>query len=413
MIRSASAAVRSAVPQERVANSRVVGVASRRVCVALHLLVVCLTTPMTNSKGLTYVVNASFEPSAAGAVIMPNALPVRIECAPPCFNPSVVPLPPAVQVAASRWHAKYVSTFRATNSEALCGVLREGRRRLGMKTYMFLLDGNYQMVVPVVLADGRVENFDMHDVRLERFGDRILMHGMHYKGQSATWILRWLVLNPNSTTDRVTSSTAAVIHGDVKQGYLKNGPGKNYGILWSGRNRDPFNVLYWLGPRLDVRRGLPPPSPLPTSTKRLMFHGRPVHNNGSPIALGTMCPGHLLAIGHVHLDSSLPAHVRGQKGATYHGNTYINYWFIARDEEPYDIVATSPAFCLPSLNNATLCETIQFIVTLAKVTETMLLVSYGVNDCEAALVELEVRSVLAFAMSTNRPRTRMMKSICG
>ena len=148
---------------------------------------------------------------------MPNALPVRIECAPPCFNPSVVPLPPAVQVAASRWHAKYVSTFRATNSEALCGVLREGRRRLGMKTYMFLLDGNYQMVVPVVLADGRVENFDMHDVRLERFGDRILMHGMHYKGQSATWILRWLVLNPNSTTDRVTSSTAAVIHGDVAQ----------------------------------------------------------------------------------------------------------------------------------------------------------------------------------------------------
>ena len=403
-------------------DARSVGVASRSVRGALTLwtravlvmLVMCLTTSMTDAKGLTYVVDASFEPSAVGAVLMPNAFPVRIECTPPCFNPSVVPLPPAVRVATSRGHAKYVSTFRSTPEEALCGVLQKGSRRLGMKTYMFLLDCNYQKVVPVVLADGHVENFGMHDVRLERFGDRILLHGMYYKGQSATWILRWLVLNPNATTGRVTSSTAAVVHGDVKQSYLKNGPGKNYGILWSGRNGDPFNILYWLGPRLDVRRGLPPPPSQNTSIKRLMLHGRPAHNNGSPVALGTVCPGHVLAIGHVHLDSSLPAHVRGQKGATYHGNTYINYWFVARDTEPYDIVATSPAFCLPSLNNATLCETIQFIVTVAKVTETTLLVSYGVNDCEAAVVELEIRSVLAFAMSMNRSSsTRRLKSMCG
>ena len=360
--------------------------------------VMFLSTACT-ATSITYVANASFVPSVAGAVLMPNAFPVRIDSSPPCFNPSVVPLPLAVRVAAARWHAKYLSTFRVTPGEQMCGVLKERRRRLGMKTYMQLLDGNYQPVAPVVRSDGLVANFEMHDIRLERFGGRILMHGMQYKSRrSAAWKMSWLHLSPNATTGHITASTTSLIHGDLDRSSLINGPGKNFGILWSGRDEDPFNVLYWLGERLDVRRGLPPP---PANITPLVLHGHEIHNNGSPIALGTACPGHVLAIGHAHLDSSLPAHVRGKKGATFHGNTYINYWLLARDTPPYDVVATSPAFCLPSLNNATLCETIQFIVTVTKVAENVLLMSYGVNDCEAAVVELEISSVLAFATSSS------------
>ena len=65
------------------------------------------------------------------------------------------------------------------------------------------------------------------------------------------------------------------------------------------------------------------------------------------------------------------------------------------------MIATSREFCLPSEQDSADCESIQFISGLnlvssepASTESSMLLISYGVNDCEAKVARLPLQRAL-------------------
>lgn len=66
------------------------------------------------------------------------------------------------------------------------------------------------------------------------------------------------------------------------------------------------------------------------------------------------------------------------------GFQYTHFLYALEPYPPFRVVATSREFCIAAEQNATDCESIQFVsgLTVARGGSTLIL-SYGVNDCEA------------------------------
>ena len=64
---------------------------------------------------------------------------------------------------------------------------------------------------------------------------------------------------------------------------------------------------------------------------------------------------------------------------------------------PFRVLATSAEFCLQSQQLESDCEVIQFIsgLELSSDETSTLLVSYGINDCEAKVAKLSLERVWA------------------
>ncbi len=105
-------------------------------------------------------------------------------------------------------------------------------------------------------------------------------------------------------------------------------------------------------------------------------------NNVDPILL----PGGktFLALGHEHL---------GRGGATRYWNEYLHMFVEFESVYPYRVKGKSPKFCFPPLSRNDLCDLIQFAMSMW-IEGSKLVITYGVNDCETRLVELELEEVL-------------------
>lgn len=79
---------------------------------------------------------------------------------------------------------------------------------------------------------------------------------------------------------------------------------------------------------------------------------------------------------------------------TPYGNTYMHYFILFEDREPWRITKASGAWCFPSLDNATRCDAIQYVGSALKEGQT-LTVTYGVNDCDSAMAQLSMSDVLS------------------
>jgi|MDSW01.1.fsa_nt_gb hypothetical protein len=355
-----------------------------------------------------FISTASFDPQHFKASLLGS--PRLIQCAPPCFNPSLVEISSLMRDSAAEAGivgARYLAAIRETRG-AQCQELRDNRRQLeptnestlrlsvkNFRSYLALLDSSLRQVAFIVNRAGELKDVGLVDVRLDRFGESLLMHGMMYRaGRDPTWVVKSFDL---SFEGALVHLVAGRVHPDLKV-LSHAGHWKNLGILWNGDYGSPLRILYWLKEIPDVRRGLPPPAPSKASQRAQPLYGlggrRRVSNNGSPLLLNRP-PGFRLASGHVHADE-LP-HGRNEHGTTTFGNTYINYFYLMRDKPPYEIIASSPPFCFPSADNASSCDTIQFITSLIKLEETnQVLISYGINDCIGATVKLNLDAVVAF-----------------
>lgn len=76
------------------------------------------------------------------------------------------------------------------------------------------------------------------------------------------------------------------------------------------------------------------------------------------------------------------------------GYQYTHFFYVLTLHAPFRIVSTSREFCLGSAQDPADCESVQFITGLALRGESTLLMAYGINDCEAKVAELPVKSVL-------------------
>ena len=71
------------------------------------------------------------------------------------------------------------------------------------------------------------------------------------------------------------------------------------------------------------------------------------------------------------------------------GFHYTHFFYALEPHAPFRVIATSREFCLQSEHNASDCESIQFVSGLNLVSgPESLLMSYGVNDCEAKVTKL-------------------------
>ena len=109
----------------------------------------------------------------------------------------------------------------------------------------------------------------------------------------------------------------------------------------------------------------------------------------------------LLGVAHTH------SPYESQKGkeeapavkVSKYGGTYATYFVLMDPEPPFRVRSQSPPFCIPSARNPKLCETIQFVSSIGMWSPTELLIGYGINDCEAAMIKLNLIEVLAFTRS--------------
>jgi hypothetical protein len=85
------------------------------------------------------------------------------------------------------------------------------------------------------------------------------------------------------------------------------------------------------------------------------------------------------------------------------GFHYTHFFYAVERYEPFRVVATSGEFCLEAEQDAADCESIQFISGLNLRSKTAsdaaeLLLSYGVNDCEAKVARLSLDMVWPMMM---------------
>jgi hypothetical protein len=115
------------------------------------------------------------------------------------------------------------------------------------------------------------------------------------------------------------------------------------------------------------------------------------HNNGiDPIFIKEL--NLLLVMGHSLVKDSKRFLPR------FHTN-YLQYFLLLDPTPPFTMRHMSPPFCVPVQWKPTVCECIQFSMsTLLLPATNELLMFYGINDCEAAVVRISVANMLAFTL---------------
>ena len=77
------------------------------------------------------------------------------------------------------------------------------------------------------------------------------------------------------------------------------------------------------------------------------------------------------------------------------GFHYTHFFYALEPHAPFRVVATSGEFCIESEQDKSDCESIQFVSGISKApAEETLLLSYGVNDCEAKVVKMQLGKTL-------------------
>ena len=121
-----------------------------------------------------------------------------------------------------------------------------------------------------------------------------------------------------------------------------------------------------------------------------------MHSKWSLIHVTTL---RFLVVGHEH------EHEQREKiFKTTSWHTYLHYFMLFNTTKPHNLVARSPPFCF-SESPSGKCDLIQFVSSLTWATSDEphhahrdVIVGYGINDCEGALVKLPLRRILEFTV---------------
>lgn len=398
---------------------------------------------------------ASFSPASlfGGEVLVLDARPAPFG-GPHLFNPSAVPLPEATRHAL-RGSAKrdddddddapfYLVAFRYRGGfcELLCGRDPVEPSR-GIRAVLCLYGETFRELACLDddattrdVASGAGADYGSYDIFLKTLAGRIYATSVLYGHKRKRGVRRDVAeFRFHSIDLDLVNGTACarkrwIDHPDVANpaSLDVNAFGKNLGVVWDGAAASPFSLLHWLDRDfVDVRRGVPPVNPRPEGAVPLLgLHGRRLHHNGSPLGLDARCPGLRLSFGHVHTDEVnatelfLPSmsHLSKKRFVSSStrepayrglppGTVYVHYLVLWQTDPPHRVVATSRPFCFPSLDAADACDLIQFVSGYAIVPGTStLLVTYGINDCLSARIQVSVEDALALAFRNQSEAAR-------
>jgi len=152
-------------------------------------------------------------------------------------------------------------------------------------------------------------------------------------------------------------------------------PGINNGVFVSG---GMLQILDWPRPLTIINTSMP---------SLLQFRDDPsrVHNNIHPLHLPER--KEYLIVVHTH---------EGSNGFTWYGTRYRHQYITISDTPPFIVTAQSNEFCISAIQSTDDCEAIQFVMSVVRMEDNpnKVLMSYGINDCEAAVIKLDLSDIL-------------------
>ena len=164
---------------------------------------------------------------------------------------------------------------------------------------------------------------------------------------------------------------------------------RNLGLLvLDGR----LMFLTFLGLQAELQPTLLPLSDLPSTLPLLGHFGKWLHNNVNPLVIEEK--GMFLVVGHEHEHA-----MKDKIFQTTSWHTYLHYFMLFNTTAPYNLLSRSPAFCFSDQKGGK-CDLIQFVssLTWASPQRDSVVVSYGVNDCEASFASIPLRTILEFTI---------------
>ena len=352
--------------------------------------------------------------------------------APAAFNLALVAIPAALRSGLPA-AAVYLAAVRHQTDQ--CRRLGAGGARAlsrPVATQLLLLDAALRPVPGgrVELEPGPGWSELGSDARFHTDGaGTLLLSFMTYHSGSSHWRLSALTLRRGA--DGVTATARSlepyVVHDATAAAATANATvhGRNFAVFWAAarpwiltwpaRRADPAGPWRTAQPAADASTdadAAPPlfpialsvakadrlPGPelqIPASAGGEDHQKTQLHGNGIVTAVtdsaGTRSRPLLLSVAHVHATNR--AH------RAMYGSHYFHILLVLSPAPPFALEARSAPFCLPAVANASACELIQFIMSVEPEAGRpgVLLVTYGVNDCESAVVRLAVADALAFA----------------
>jgi len=309
------------------------------------------------------------------------------------FNPSLVVLPPKL---ARTLHPRafFVTTLRTPGNQ--CGNLGSGRtstlKTKSNYTMIAILDRDFQLLESAAIPN--------EDHRLFMVGESLLVSFLR-KVARARW--QWTLLKLE----------LAIHEGHLRTKYSQpNLPGlretvtipgaRNLGLLHFAN--DTWVCLHhYDGPVTDVKPvfhslSLLQGSPHPHNSIKLMTPPPPLppplqesphpHNSINLVPL----PEYGAFLGALHW------HGPPGKHHALFGSLYEQRFFLLEDKAPFKVKQMGSAFCFPASHPARAgqCEIIQTVMSVIKDPRNpgTLLISYGINDCEAAVTRVPLKAVL-------------------
>lgn len=299
------------------------------------------------------------------------------------FNPSLTLLPERVRDVLNIPGAAYVAGMR--HKDGQCENLGVGETRnrtmpqnVGTSS-LYILDKLFRPLKSV-----RIDFLIGEDARLLSHNHRLIINYMthkavtkkHHTTWKQTWHMHGLALGIDKGSGEVfarkNSLRDALPHS--KQNEYKTDRGRNFGLLHHGERT---YLLSWASPDNVDAKGLL------LGAAQSMYHlsANPVHIEEQGVYIAT-----------VHRHGAYKKH-----GALY-GSEYEHNFLILEDKPPFTPKGLSKPFCVPSSAQGHInqCETIQFLASVIRDPDdpNTLIISYGVNDCGAAVTRLPLDALL-------------------
>jgi hypothetical protein len=198
--------------------------------------------------------------------------------------------------------------------------------------------------------------------------------------------------------------------------------GRNMALMENPLDASALQSLTWVDPVTVTTVDTTPWNKIATTTRRLesisnnknnvlpnidrnassIRHTVKSHVHGTNAFMIYVADTHeFLGVGHFHRPPN-----RNKNVYARFGHHYTHVFFTISAMPPHALTALSPEFLLPAAaasSRANDGEIIQFLSGLELV-DDMLVIAYGINDCEAAVTKVTLASVRAFLRETDRTK---------
>mmetsp|Transcript_62204 Transcript_62204/g.148402 ORF Transcript_62204/g.148402 Transcript_62204/m.148402 type:complete len:426 (-) Transcript_62204:38-1315(-) len=306
------------------------------------------------------------------------------------FNPSIELLPRGI---AETLHprAHYVGISRHRRN--LCHGMARAKIDHKGPDYdtVLVLDKNLEtLLMGPLFADSVDLRLTVIDERLFVHGWRELQGGKYHYSTYVDWVLYELHLQRATSLFASGPACRGLLRAEVRPEISINGSnpqkilmleGKNFGMMWRRRERDVLLFVKLTDP-VDMRswRNGFAAKKEESKTDFKQLSGV-LSANGNAVAVPEFKA--YLSFGHWHTPKAW-----GTPGQ------YFHQLILFSDHPPYQWLKVSPQFCFPAALDARgVCERVQFVQSLIREGDD-LIISYGINDCEGAILRISLKLVL-------------------